>query len=194
MTWSIHSLGQSYGLAVGLRLGNSTETRTLGLTGAYRIFENTTIEGIVQTNFTNEYTAHLLIRGHRAFLTKRLNLFFGAGMSLGNERSRFVDEVTRIEGYTVDNATIGVDLMAGMELTLLKYAVSMDVKPNFNIAGRVPWVENQIGISVRPVIISGAAQNKKRRVRERSKRRKEREKRREERGPLFGDWFQDLFD
>jgi hypothetical protein len=117
----------------------------------------------------------------------------GTGISFGTERSRVVDPVTSIEGYTVGNSTLGVDIMAGMELTLLSYTVSVDLKPNINITGREPWVENQVGISVRSVIISGAQQNKAKRKRERNQRQKARQKKRESREPWFGEWFQGLF-
>jgi hypothetical protein len=184
--------GQSYGLSAGLRLGNGNE-RTIGLTGQYRLADHLTIEGIVQTDFSNEHTAHLLLQEHQPFLTKRFNLYMGTGISFGTERSRLVDPVTSVEGYTVGNSTIGVDLMLGMEVTLLSYSVSMDVKPNVNIVGREPWVENQVGISVRSVIISGAKQNKAKRKRERNQRQKARQKRRESREPWLGEWYQELF-
>jgi hypothetical protein len=190
---SVNGFTQSYALAAGLRMGNGPDVRTFGVTAAYRIFERTTIEGIAQSNFDDVYTAHIMIREHRPFITKRLNIYFGAGLSAGLERSRFEDEANNIVGYTTGNETMGVDLLAGIELTMLKYAVSLDVKPNFNMVGREPWIENQVGISVRPVIISGAKQNKRRRERDRAKKDRQREDRIQSGDTKFGDKFIEFF-
>ena len=190
---SVNSSAQSYALVAGLRMGNGPDVRTFGVTAAYRIFERTTIEGIAQSNFDDVHTAHLLIREHRPFITKRLNIYFGAGLSAGLERSRFQDEANNIVGYAIRNETMGVDLLAGIELTMLKYAVCLDIKPNFNMVGREPLIENQVGISVRPVIISGAMKNKRRRERDRTKKDSQREERIQSGDTKFGDKFIKFF-
>ncbi|MDH5398479.1 MAG: hypothetical protein OEX02_10050 [Cyclobacteriaceae bacterium] len=169
-------MAQSYVTALGLRLGNSNYYRTAGLSIQQRIGKNLTIEGIFQSDFGHNTTFHALFQGHHGLLTKRLNLYAGAGFSAGTEESRIDDTATGEIITTFGNATMGADLVVGAEITLLKYNISIDYKPNFNVVGREPWYNGQVGISARAVIIKGKDQKKRQRKRARSKRQKEKEK------------------
>ncbi|WP_209332719.1 hypothetical protein [Lunatimonas salinarum] len=70
------------------------------------------------------------------------------------------------------NPTFGLDALAGVEMTLLGLTVSVDYKPNVNIAGRKPWYQGQVGLSVRSVLVKGSEQNQLRRQKRRAKRKK----------------------
>lgn len=183
---------QSYGLATGLRLGNGTDGRTIGLSGQYRLAKHTTVEGILQTDFGNEHMLHLLIREHQPFLTRRINLYVGAGVSVGQERSLLLSD-DELSQRIVDRATMGVDLMAGIEATMVGYSISLDVRPNFNMVGREQWVENEVGVSLRKVVLSGAQVNKRKRQGRRAKKKKERQKERKNRSPWLEEWWQETF-
>jgi|GEM_PF-474190 len=183
---------QSYGLATGIRMGNSANGRSLGLTAQYRLTKHTTLEGILQTDFANEHLFHALIQEHQPFLTKRVNIYVGAGVSFGQERSVVLLD-DGLAQRVVDDETLGVDLVAGVEATIVGYTISLDVKPNFNMVGREQWVENQVGVSLRHVVVSGSKQNKRKRKRKRAKKKKEREKKRKDRKPLLGDWYEKVF-
>ena len=163
--------GQSYGTSGGLRLANNDQGRMLGLTVKQRIQKGLTVEGIIQSDFSYNTTVHALLERHRPLLTKRLNYYYGAGVSLGIEESRQkVSESMQII-QTYGNGTLGVDLIGGVELTLLGINFSLDYKPNINIVGRQPWYSGQVGISARSVLVKGNKQNKKKRQRNRQKRR-----------------------
>ena len=81
---------------------------------------------------------------------------------------------------TYGNETFGADLMIGAEITLLGANVSLDYKPNINISGRDNWFKDQVGISVRKVLIKDNQRKKKIRKKARAKKRKDRIKARKE--------------
>jgi hypothetical protein len=169
-----NSFAQSYGTTAGLRLGNNNHYRTLGVSAKHRLVKGLTAEAILQSDFNVNTTAHLLIARHRPLISRRFNYYYGAGASMGIEESRekIADDMQII--HTYGNPTLGVDLVIGVEFTLLKMNVSLDYKPNVNIVGREPWYQGQVGLSVRHVLVKGSEQNKKRRQKTRKKRRAER--------------------
>lgn len=165
---------QSYGTTFGLRFGNQPNHRTIGLTGQHRLMKGLTLEGIVQSDFNNNTTVHALVQRHQRLVTKRFNYYYGTGISLGTEESIQKNPVTREITTTYGNATLGMDLILGVEITLLKANISIDYKPNINITGRNPWYSGQVGISARSVLVKGSTQKKKKRQKARAKRRKDR--------------------
>ncbi len=168
--------GQKYGTTLGIRLANDDQ-RMLGLTMEQRVFDHFTLEGILQSDFSRNSSLHVLSKRHIPILTKRLNIFTGAGISFGNEESVGKDPLSREVVTTYGNSTFGVDLMIGAELTILGANVSLDYKPNINIAGRDNWFKDQVAISVRTVLIKDSKRNKRIRKKERSKKRSERKER-----------------
>lgn len=166
---------QSYGTSLGLRFGNQQDFRTVGLSGKHRIQKFWTVEGIIQSDFNYNTTFHALIERHERLISKRFNYYYGTGISLGQEASVQKDPATREIISTYGNKTLGLDLILGIELTLLKANISIDYKPNINLIGRNPWYAGQIGISARSVLIKGSAQNKNRRQKARQKKRNSQE-------------------
>ena len=166
---------QSYGTSMGLRFSNNQQNRMVGLTAKQRILKNYSVEGILQTDFNANSTIHALLERHRRLVTKRLNYYYGAGLSLGMEESRQKIPETRLIIQTYGNKTMGLDLIAGIEFTLLRINFSVDYKPNVNIVGREPWYSGQVGISARSVLIKGAQQKKNKRKRARQKRKNRRD-------------------
>jgi hypothetical protein len=164
------ALSQKYGTTFGLRFANGQQ-RMIGLSAQQRIFKHVSFEGILQTDFQRNTTAHGLLKRHYPVLGKRLNFYGGAGISLGNEESTFEDADSRTVITTYGNKTIGADLMVGAELTILGLNVSLDYKPNFNIVGKENWYDGQVGISVRTVLIKDKQFRKNKRKRDRQKRR-----------------------
>ncbi|MEQ8878391.1 MAG: hypothetical protein RLQ12_02110 [Cyclobacteriaceae bacterium] len=172
-------LAQKYGTTLGLRLAND-DRRMLGVTMQQRIFNNVTMEGIVQSDFDRNTTFHGLVKNHIPLITKRLNIYTGAGLSFGVEESFRKDPVSKEVINTYGNETFGADLMIGAEITLLGACVSLDYKPNINISGRDNWFKDQVGISVRKVLIKDNQRKKKIRKKARTKRKKERQKARDD--------------
>jgi hypothetical protein len=172
---------QHYGNAVGLRLGNNDDYRTLGATYKHRISKELTLEGILQTNFGTTTLLHGLVEIHEPLLTRRLNYFVGAGLSFGNEGRLAIDPNQNNTITEIAVSTLGTDLVAGLELTMLKYSVSIDFKPNFNLVGRDTWYEPQVGVSVRKVLTTGAEYNKQLREKDRAKKQKLKETKRDQR-------------
>jgi len=188
----VSSAAQKYGNALGVRLGNDDRYRTAGLSFQQRLLSDFTIEGIAQTDFTKNTTFHALFEYHRPIVTKRLNYYVGAGLMTGVEEDRVKDKITKIETVTYGNSVFGADLVAGIEITMLKFNVSFDYKPNFNITGRESWYQGQVGVSVRAVMLSGAKFDKMRRERAREKRKAKREDNKEN-NPLKTFFEKDIF-
>ena len=99
---------------------------------------------------------------------------------MGMEQSKFNDPLNQTIIITTGNKTLSGDLVVGLELTMLKYNISVDYKPNFNITGRNPWYLGQVGISGRAVLVTGAKQNKRWREKNREKRKEDRKERQED--------------
>jgi hypothetical protein len=184
---------QSYITTLGVRVGDNTDFRMAGLSFQQVVLKKVTLEGILQSDFQKNTTLHLLAESHQNIISKRLNFYVGAGLSGGFE------EFSQKSQPTQQNKTLGADIIAGLEVTLLHWNISLDYKPNFNIYGRESWYQGQVGISVRRVIISDAAIQKHKREKAREQRQKEREKAREKRlenskeKPRFEDVLKDLF-
>jgi hypothetical protein len=116
---------QGYGIAAGVRIGNG-----VGLSYQHQIALNTTIEGILQSNFgtNDDVTASVLYEAHRNVLTKGLNIYAGGGLYYTwlTDRTNLIVKPTN---------PLGISPIAGAELTIGKFNVSIDFKPNIKIAG-----------------------------------------------------------
>ncbi|MGI9544437.1 MAG: hypothetical protein ACR2MX_14350 [Cyclobacteriaceae bacterium] len=182
---------QSYGTAAGLRLGNNNIGRTAGLSVQQRVMKNITVEGILQTDFSRNTTFHALVERHQGILTKRLNFYVGTGLSFGKEESTVKNRAEKEIITSYGNTTLGLDAILGLEFTVANYNLSLDYKPNFNLAGKEQWYRGQIGISARSVLVKGAAQNKRRRQRDRIRKQEDKAKAKDDREKK--PWLQDFF-
>jgi|SRR5690606_35616764 len=163
------SQAQRYGTAVGLRFGNNNLYRTVGLTAQQRITKRLTIEAILQSDFKLNTNLSLLMEKHHPIISKRFNYYYGAGASLGVEESFVKDAETKQILHTYGNTTAGIDLIGGLELTILNTAISLDYKPNINLVGREEFYRGQVGISARMVLVKSKEQKKKQRKRQKAK-------------------------
>ncbi|UZD23378.1 hypothetical protein [Algoriphagus halophytocola] len=160
---------QRYGTAVGLRFGNNNLYRTIGLSAQQRITKRLSIEGIIQSDFKLNSTFSALLEKHHPILSKRFNYYYGAGPSFGMEESFVKDSENQQIIHTYGNATFGLDLLAGLELTVLNTVISLDYKPNINLTGRQEFYRGQVGISARMVLVKSKEQKKRQRKRQRAK-------------------------
>lgn len=183
--FTLEANAQRYGTAAGIRMGSNDYSRTFGLTAQQRVLKHVTLEGIVQSDFSRNTTFHLLVERHRPIISKRFNYYYGAGMSSGWEESRYNDPETRQVVHTYGNPTTGIDLIAGIEMTVLNTVISLDYKPNVNLAGRNEFYRGQVGISARTVLVKSKEQNKRKRQRARAKRKKNND--------TFGDKLKNTF-
>ncbi|PSL07518.1 hypothetical protein [Cecembia rubra] len=185
MGLSYFSFGQRYATSLGLRMGSNDYSRTIGFTGKQRIMSHLTLEGILQTDFDRNTTGHLLMARHRPIISKRLNYYYGGGLSAGWEESYVKDKETKEIIHTYGNSTMGLDIIGGLELTVANTVFSLDYKPNVNFAGREEFFRGQVGISARTVLVKSKEQDKKWRKKRRAKRKKNNE--------TFGDKFKNTF-
>tara|TARA_R110002020_G_scaffold133140_4_gene297163 strand:+ start:815 stop:1420 length:606 start_codon:yes stop_codon:yes gene_type:complete len=162
---------QRYGTAVGLRFGNNNLYRTVGLTAQQRITKRLSIEGIIQSDFKLNTSISVLMEKHHPIISKRFNYYYGAGPSLGVEESYVKDPESMQILHTYGNGTVGLDLIGGLELTVLNTVISLDYKPNINLVGREEFFRGQVGISARMVLVKSREQKKKQRQRQKAKNR-----------------------
>ena len=171
---------QSYDAAIGLRLGTE-----IGATAQLRlpvVHKNFVAEGIVHQSLRrNEGSLTLLGKQHQNILSRRLNIFYGAGVHVG-----WTDEINTKTGE-VYGRPLGIDGIIGAEATFAKINVSYDFKPAINFGGDAFPVSVQTSISVRYVIAgrndiwdkkkeraNNKDRKKNRRERQREKKRKQR--------------------
>lgn len=134
---------QKYRTAAGVRL----ESDRFGVTVQQKIFEKSTLEGIVQVG-SREYSGTVLYEWHRPLLGKRFNYYLGAGGHVGNLKDSGV--------FT------GVDGMLGVEYKVngLPFLLSADVKPAVHI-NHEDWIHLSSGVSIRYVIVKEKVEKKK---------------------------------
>jgi hypothetical protein len=166
---ALPSLAQRYGTAFGVRLGNAEVSRTLGLTVQQRILDRVTLEGILQSDFSKNTTVSLLLQKHHPIISKRFNYYYGAGIGFGKEESFVKNQETNQIIHTYGNSTVGVDFIAGVELTLANAVISMDYKPNVNLSGREEFYRGQVGISARTVLVKSKEQKRKQKQRQKAR-------------------------
>lgn len=167
---------QSYDLSAGLRLGTDWGA-SVQLRMPY-VQKNFVVEGILQSSFAREEGLFTLLgKQHRPILTRRLNLFYGAGPHFG-----WSDEVN--DNNQAIKSPFGLTGVIGLEMTIGKINLAYDYKPAFNISGGSKTVYSQSGISVRYVISKRGDifDRKKERERNRDRKKKRRARDREKRG------------
>lgn len=174
------SFAQGYITTAGIRLGNNDQIRTAGITLQQRILKKGTLEAIAQTNFKDNTTIHLLGEYHQNIISRKFNFYMGAGLSGGWEKYSLKGNTEPTTGKT-QVKTIGADLIAGVELTMLRWNISLDYKPNFNIYGRESWYQSQVGVSVRAVLWNESDLKKRQKEKARAKKKKEKEQAKKER-------------
>jgi hypothetical protein len=163
------AFSQRYGTALGLRFGNSQLHRTVGVTVQQRVAQRVSVEGILQSDFARNTNFSLLAEKHSPIISKRFNYYYGAGVAFGSEESFVKNSSTKEIIHTYGNSTYGVDLIAGIELTVANTVVALDYKPNINLSGREEFYKGQVGISARAVLVKSKEQKRKQKARQRAK-------------------------
>lgn len=130
---------QSYNTAGGVRLGTDW-----GLTLRQRVYENITGEVLIQSSFQRDETAITLMGiAHQPLLVRNLNLFVGGGIHKGWNSSVIADV----------KDPVGLDLIAGVELTISRINLSWDFKPAINVSGGENTFYAQSGVSLRYILV-----------------------------------------
>lgn len=167
---------QSYDASLGLRLG--TEWGATVQLRVPQIQKNFVVEGILHSSLQQDQGSFTLLgKQHRPLLSRRLNLFYGAGVHAG-----WSDELDDKTGEPV-GGPVGVDGVVGLEATFAKINVSYDFKPALNIGGGSSFLDAQTAVSIRYVIAgrNDIWDKKKEKQNRRDKKKRQREKRKEER-------------
>ncbi len=131
---------QSYDTAAGMRLGTDW-----GITVKQRIAKKTTLEGILQTGISkSDVILNLLLEQHVSIISRRFNLYTGAGIHGG-----WLDKP---EGSSLKNP-FGISGIVGIEFTPGRLNLSYDFKPTLNLVGGTKTFEFQTGISIRYILV-----------------------------------------
>jgi hypothetical protein len=156
-----------------------------------QVHKNFVVEGILQSSLQKDQGSFTLLgKQHRPLLSRRLNLFYGAGAHFG-----WSGEVDVETGEPV-GGPVGVDGVIGLEATFGGFNLSYDFKPALNVGGGSSFLDTQTAISVRYVIAkrNDIWDKQKERQNRRDKKKRKREKRKEvrkkEREESGKKWFE----
>lgn len=135
-----HSLGaQSYSTTFGLRWGDG-----FGATARQKIMKRTSIEGIYfKQNPSDQIITGIILDHHMPVLTKRLNLYAGAGIGMTIPQS----------SEKIHNSSSSILANAGIELTLGRVNISWDIMPVIPFDQENVSLQTISGFSLRYVLI-----------------------------------------
>ncbi len=128
---------QKYVTAGGIRMSKEG----IGLSLQQKVFDHTTVEGIVLFNLNETSVGGLLEYHNNLLFTKSLNTYIGAGPVYG-------------KFYNADSSYWGANVVFGLEykVLLLPFVVSADIKPTVK-PGQDDWFNIGMGITFRYVLI-----------------------------------------
>lgn len=176
---------QAYDAAIGMRLG--TEWGATAQLRLPQIHKNFVLEAIVLSSLSkDEGTLTLLGKQHQPLLSRRLNLFYGAGLHAG-----WSNEVNTETGQTF-NGPKGVTGVVGLEATFARFNISYDFMPALNVSGGASVLDTRTAVGVRYVIgkrYSIWDRSKEKEIRKR-RRSRQRDRRREEREAAGKRWYE----
>jgi hypothetical protein len=136
---STRLFSQGYGMAVGIRVGNS-----FGLTAKQQIALRATAEFIVENNISDKSTTvSILAMRHVNIISRVGNFYIGGG-------------VHRIWAEN-DAQQNGISGIGGFEFNFKKFNLSADYKPQINFSGNK--FNSQVGISLRYIIFDRPFKN-----------------------------------
>jgi hypothetical protein len=135
---------QSYKTAVGFRVDEG-----VNLTLQQHLFSDWTVEGILHTSIASrDLGITLLAEKHQKILFRGLNVYFGAG-----PHYYWKSDANRQENEIADRVA-GLSVIGGAELSLGRFNVSVDLKPELHLSGDTvyPLEWNGAAVSVRYVL------------------------------------------
>jgi hypothetical protein len=137
-------VAQRYVTALGLRVD-----RGINITGQQYITNGWTIEGILHTSLrSDDLGLTVLAEKHKKILFRGINVYAGAGVHYysesGDDRNSTNDIAKNI---------VGLSGIAGAEISIGRFNVSVDLKPDihFNAVDAFDW--NGPAVSLRYIII-----------------------------------------
>ena len=135
------SYSQAYTTVIGGRIADD-----YGITLKQRIANRTSIEGLYYGGFTNDpIFTDVLVQQHMPLISKRLNIFIGAGVGL----RWFNDDVIR----EVNKEPV-IPFVVGADLTVGRLNITADVMPHYILKNEgANELTNNAAISVRYVLI-----------------------------------------
>lgn len=116
---------QSYKTAVGLRIDNGVH-----LTAQQYLLNNWTAEAVVHTAMNSEDLGlTLLAERHHKLLVRNLNFYYGLGGHY------YWSNGSRSEPEKVQNNVYGLSAIGGLELSLGRFNLALDWKPELHLSG-----------------------------------------------------------
>lgn len=122
---TVPAFGQSYKTAAGIRIDNG-----LNLTVQQYITNGWTAEGILHTGFNSkDLGVSLLAEKHHKILFRGINFYGGGGVHYYGR-----SEATRLENEAAQNV-FGLSAIGGAEISLGRFNLSVDWKPELHLSG-----------------------------------------------------------
>jgi hypothetical protein len=136
---------QTYNRAAGIRVGDG-----LDLTFKQYLRNNWTAEGIAHTSILSENLgATVVVAKHHKFLVRNFGYYYGIGGHYYARKDR-----NRVEPTEITNNVAGLTGMVGVELSIHRLNVSLDMRPELHLVGdqSYPAEWNPFAVSVRYII------------------------------------------
>ena len=153
---AISIFAQKYNTAAGIRIGSG-----IGISVQQRLWDNYTMEGIVQKNLFKDGThVAALFEQHNKLLSKGLNFYIGAGPHFSFYNQEIDKEKSTTQTTPVSNA-FGISAIGGIEMRLKNVVLSYDFQPGVNFHGGTNVFSTQTGLSARYILIKSKKANKK---------------------------------
>ncbi len=131
---------QGYGTAIGGRFGTGW-----GLTVQQQVAVHTTVEAILQKTLkTQDATLYIIGEQHKNLLSRGFNFYCGAGFY-----KTWLEQNSNLKVQPAN--PFGIAPIAGLEITLGKFNIAGDFKPNIKLGGDGSSLSWQSGVSVRYV-------------------------------------------
>lgn len=135
------AIGQKYNALAGVRISND-----VNIVFVQRLFDKYTLEARIGTGITSaEQRYVLLMSRHYPLLSRRFNIFLGAGGFYSHTGS--LSETQHVN--------TGIALNAGAELTLGRLSISLDYQPLLTVPQKssAPLLQTSSGLSLRYVLV-----------------------------------------
>lgn len=140
-----HTYAQSYGNAIGLRLGSSN-----GISFKHFVSQSDAIEIIVGSRWRGFQLTGLYERNQAINDIQQFKFYYGAGAHIG-VWDNYKNHPWFDNDYHGDEVVIGIDGILGLEYAFDEFPISLslDWKPEFNIIGYNGLWIGDAGLSVR---------------------------------------------
>ncbi len=143
-------MAQPYYNAIGVRLG-----KQYGISVQQKIYNNFTVEGLFHYDFRNTSSISVVGKQYKKIILPNLNYYYGGGLHKGWIKDNILesDDGAKVDAEGNTSDPFGITGVAGLEMTLGRFNIGMDYRPNINFTGGGGLLDHNTAFSIRYVIM-----------------------------------------